>query len=172
MRFHNVAGESPEKTDAILREELTICGIDIIETSELIPHPEVNTHISGKLGDIIMKRNWYYWIVVGKIPLDIAKKLYNDPVGKRDVRVVGDCGCPPPEDPWISYILDGKQLDYESRKPIDWENNCWDDIREELIFVENPAIEPGVEMFIDHYHIDSEVGLRFFADTMKKHGLT
>ena len=37
--------------------------------------------------------------------------------------------------------------------------------------LENPATEPGVEAFIASYHIDSEIGMRFFADTIKKHGL-
>lgn len=30
---------------------------------------------------------------------------------------------------------------------------------------------PGDQQFVMSYHIDSEVGLRLFADTLKKHGL-
>ena len=60
---------------------------------------EVPYHIIGNLGDgqFIFKRAWYYWIVRGNVPLKIAKKLYEDPIGKEDVRVNGNCGCPPPK---------------------------------------------------------------------------
>jgi len=34
------------------------------------------------------------------MPLGAAEELYEDPVGHRDVRVVGHCACPPPKD-WV-----------------------------------------------------------------------
>ena len=69
------------------------------------PKSEVPYHIIGNLGDgkFIFKRAWYYWMVRGNVPLKIAKKLYEDPIGRRDVRVAGHCGCPPPKG-WTKTI--------------------------------------------------------------------
>jgi len=68
---------------------------------------EVPYHIIGVLGDITFKRAWYYWRVQGNVPLKIAKKMYEDPIGKKDVRVSGHCGCPPPKE-WCDKI-EGKK---------------------------------------------------------------
>jgi len=70
---------------------------------------EVPYHVIGNIGDgkFIFKRAWYYWMVSGNVPLKIANKLYKDPIGQKDVRVVGHCGCPPPN-PWARR-LNGKK---------------------------------------------------------------
>lgn len=66
---------------------------------------EVPYHVIGNLGDgkFIFKRAWYYWMVRGNVPLKIANKLYENPIGARDVRVAGHCGCPPPKK-WTQRI--------------------------------------------------------------------
>lgn len=46
--------------------------------------------------EFVFVRRWSYWSVTGYVPLDTAVKMYRDPIGKRDVRVAGHCGCPPP----------------------------------------------------------------------------
>jgi len=168
----NVAGKPAEQTDAILRQELTMCRIKIVESPEILPHAEVHTHLMGKLGDkITMYRNWYYWVVKCEIPLEVALEMYTDPVGRQDVRVAGHCGCPPPEDPWIQYRKGNAIVDKTSRKPDNFDDPSWDGYRDKIIFVDDPINEPGVRAFIDSYHIDSEIGLRYFADTVKKYGL-
>lgn len=70
---------------------------------------EVPYHVIGNLGDgkFIFKRAWYYWMVKGNVPIKIANQLYKDPLGEKDVRVVGHCGCPPPKK-WAENI-DGKK---------------------------------------------------------------
>lgn len=91
---------------------------------------EVPYHIIGNIGDgkFIFKRAWYYWMISGNVPLKIAKKLYENPIGKRDVRVYGHCGCPPPKK-WTTRI-NGKRC-------------------------------------VTSYHIDSQLGLNLFAETVK-----
>ena len=86
--------------DRIIRKELSEAGIEIIQLSEPVK-TEVPYSIFGKLGDIIFKRAWYYYIVSCHIPLTIAEQLYENEIGKRDIRVAGHCGCPPPRK-WLN----------------------------------------------------------------------
>jgi len=155
--------------------ELTRCGIEIVR-NQLRPW-EVPSSLRGKLGNFEFFRAWRYWIVTGRVPLQIARELYSDPVGKTDIRVNGHCGCPPPEGRQILW------LDKKGRKLLPMSE--WDsivnrlgeddpiarDIRNnpKIRFVNNPAAEG--KGFISFYHIDTEIGLRVFADTLKKHKL-
>ena len=93
---------------------------------------EVPSQLMGRLGLITFRRFWTYWVATGPVPLDVARRLYDDPVGRTDVRVAGHYGCPPPKAPWL--------------KTVD-----------------------GVEC-VTSYHIDSEVGLRLFADAVRTLG--
>ena len=70
---------------------------------------EVPYHIIGILGNYTFKRAWYYWVVRGEVSKKIAKKLYKEPIGKRDVRVGGHCGCPPPKGSVNSYHIDSQE---------------------------------------------------------------
>lgn len=89
---------------------------------------EVPYLVIGRLGSIEFRRSWTYWVARGPVPIDIARQLYADPVGRTDIRVDGHCGCPAPEPPWTD-VIDGAE-------------------------------------FVTIYHIDSEIGLRIFADAM------
>lgn len=80
------------------------------------------------------ERAWYYWIVRGYVPLDIAVEMYENPKGKKDIRVDGHCACPHPADWKVKHKVCGMNV-------------------------------------VDHYHIDSQAGLNYFVDTLKKHGL-
>jgi hypothetical protein len=55
-------------------------------------------------------RAWYYWVVIGLVPLYVANELYENPIGKKDVRVSGHCGCPSPIE-WIKnrHLIAGHQ---------------------------------------------------------------
>src|SRR3990167_10404866 len=96
----NLAGRAD--CDEYIRLELSRCGIEIVKH----PEPclgEVASKLTGKLGNFTFERAWYYWMVKGLVPLEVAKILYEIPVGKTDIRVAGHCACPPPEHPWLTY---------------------------------------------------------------------
>lgn len=120
----NLAGK--QDCDTTIRSELERCGITIVEGERSTN--EVPASLTGILGCFTFWRAWYYWVVNGNVPIDIALELYADPVGKTDVRVDGHCGCPEPE-----YL--------------------------------------GKRGAVTCYHIDTEIGLRLFADTIRKHGM-
>lgn len=115
----NLAGV--EDCDEHIRKELTEAGITIVDASEHkgeVPYRFIGvlgmqdfnemehsvicqydpTRIYAESSSFSFRRAWYYWVVVGYVPLYVAEELYNDPVGKKDVRVEGHCACPPPEE--------------------------------------------------------------------------
>lgn len=154
-----------------------------------VAHPdriqgEVPTRTSGRLGRFQFRRYWRYWVVEGPLPLEIALELYADPVGATDIRVRGDAGCTPPEE-WVEW-LDSNGTVLASRPGMEAElaqfspdsqvhRTCVEQMeREEAAgktrWVEDPAAEGTPH--ITSYHIDTEVGLRVFTDTLRRYGLT
>lgn len=122
----NLAGN--RECDVYIEHELKRARI-AIERVELPERSEVPYRMIGRLGPIEFRRYWAYWVANGPVPIEIAHRLYADPVGRTDIRVDGHCGCPEPEPPWTE-IIDGAE-------------------------------------YVMTYHIDSEIGLRVFADAVR-----
>lgn len=126
--------------------ELERCGIPVQAADpgrDEVPYQHI-----GKLGAFTFLRAWCYWVVRGPVPLEVAKELYADRIGKTDIRVAGHCGCPPPEYPWVAYFAaDGRR-----------------------IYSDNPAAE-AVRAVVESYHIDTELGLYVFVNALRKHGV-
>ncbi len=107
----NLAGDSD--CDAQIIRELREAGIEMA----ILPAPvnrEVSYSVVGRLGDFHFKRAWYYWVVNGPVPLDVALELYSHPIGRKDVRVTGHCGCPPPEDWARNGVVNLYHIDSQS----------------------------------------------------------
>lgn len=100
----NLAGVAECDTD--IRRELSRSYIDAVDIEK--GNTEVPYSVIGKVGDMTFKRDWCYWVVNCRVPLEIAKALYADPVGKTDIRVAGHCGCLPPEE-W-AFEEDGEEF--------------------------------------------------------------
>jgi hypothetical protein len=135
---------------------------------------EVPALYSGRYESFIFERAWYYWVVEGMVPLAVAEELYANPNGERDIRVNGHCGCPAPAE-WAVDVSESGQTvasDEEFEMGLrmfrtlpgilhDWETNH---------IPKSKAVNP--RKFITSYHIDTQEGLNFFMDTIRKHGLT
>ena len=159
----NLAGN--RDCDKIIVVELCRAGIEIVQGKR--SNTEVPASVTGRLGGFTFHRAWYYWVVLGNMPLPIAEELYRDEVGKTDIRVEGHCGCPPPAE-WVTWLDDdGKELIPLATKPE------WDEQKLELPethrFVDDPT--KSGKPFITSYHIDTEIGLRILADAIKEHNL-
>jgi hypothetical protein len=166
----NLAGV--KDCDKTIREELLIAKIPIIEKIK-DKHTEVPYSIIGVLGGwyttfdpfetfeslktpeiytnfyrFIFTRAWYYWVVSGSVPLVVAKELYADEYGKKDIRVTGHCGCPPPDE---KHPKSGR---YYWATPYD-----------------GVLAEESGYLSINSYHIDSQIGLCRFVEALRKHGL-
>lgn len=127
--------------------------------------------MTGRIGAFTFRRAWSYWIVSGPMPLDVARRLYADPVGATDIRVNGHCGCPAPGEPggrptWT--LPDGRIVLRE------WERADFEKIgdewapgwRDKYVFTDDPE-SIGARGAIDCYHVDSELGLFKIAEAIR-----
>ena len=115
----NLAGGSKKDiADETVLEELKNASIDVVEHELYVPG-EVKTIYSGKLGHWHFERAWYYWYATSEIGLSIKTATHmhftvNPATGNifgRDIRVMGSCGCPSPEEVYkdsnvLSYHVD------------------------------------------------------------------
>jgi hypothetical protein len=166
--MQNLAGN--KDCDRVIERELSIARINIKKVEPDPVHHEVPYTLEGELGKFTFHRAWYYWVAKGPMPLKNALELYADPAGAHDVRVAGHCGCPPPEAPWITWRdNEGNELIQMNQKAKIDEYLAKGFINPEQmkgqVFSEHPEKGHG---FVDSYHIDSEVGLRLFADMIRK----
>lgn len=184
----NLAGKPDSDRDVAL--ELDECGVSIqVDRKE---EGEVPTILYGLLHatpprpHFVLRRAWYYWIVRGQVPLEVARELYEDPIGRTVVRVAGHCACPAPEYPWVTYVgEDGCPIHVPSAADLDAfarydRGECSpimarviDEVRRENRFVDTDAEMKAlaVDAYVDMYHIDTQQGLNLFVTTLRRHGV-
>jgi len=170
--MRNLAGD-PD-CDREIERELTRCRIPVVRGERSAG--EVSASITGKLGPFTFRRAWYYWVVNGPMPIETARTLYADPLGKADVRVGGHCGCPSPDDYGAMFFdADGLYLivdpDGEEERRAKSLAESLDSIRDELpkwrfVASKEERARLGVRAIVDCYHVDSEAGLRLIADAI------
>ncbi len=170
--MQNLAGNAD--CDKIILSELKRCGIPALQIPERTRSEVPYTYV-GKAGAFDFRRAWYYWCVDGRVPLAVAQEMYDTEVGKRDIRVAGHCGCPPPIE-WAYYYNEAGQMATSSKEfqnGIDLftrmgHAESLDKWKTEHFPCDDTSALPG---FITSYHIDTELGLYIFAETLRKHQL-
>lgn len=164
--------------DSYIMDELERAGIEATHGGK--SYGEVPASITGRLGPFTFTRAWYYWVVSGPMPLDVAKELYAHPEGKRTVRVAGHAGCPAPEEPWVKW--------YDDNGSCLWPRYKYE--KELAQFKDTPHLAGKIEYMVDSgefrvsddmtkdgvpyvmsYHIDDQAGLLLFAMKVKDHAL-
>lgn len=160
--MRNLAGN--EHCDEYIQKELRSAGIRLVRGEK--QDGEVHATVTGALGAFKFFRKWSYWSVEGYMPLEVAKELYEDPVGKADVRAMGHAGCPPPEAPWIEwYDSEGRRIFPLSKRPKGYFGKG---VGYQMFFKDPSKVGKG---YITLYHIDTQEGLNLFADAIRKHQL-
>lgn len=164
--MQNLAGVHSHTHKTII-QELTEARITVVEHLTL-RKSEVKTFLTGQLTNadntavvLTCTREWYYWVVRCDVPLSVAQELYATEVGKRDIRVNGHAGCPPP-DQWAFPK-------YETVKAYCQAHHI-DPSFEEVAVLCNSGQLLG-DRFVSMYHIDSQEGLNLFIDTLRQHNL-
>lgn len=164
------AGVDTSTVDRTLGLQLEALGIPIVSIE---PYGEVRAAIAGQLGPFRIERRWAYFSVTGGlVPIEVAREMYADQIGRTDVRVCGHCGCPSPDEYGADMIAaDGRSVistvEYEKCLKISF-------IKPETLakyVLETDPAAATAERFVDSYHIDSEAGLKVFVETIRKHGL-
>lgn len=170
--FPNMAGRGCD--NATIEDELLHAGIEVVTGP--VRDAEVATNRTGTLGPFTFTRAWYYWCVSGPMPLDVARKLYADPVGREDVRVAGHCGCPPPDE-WADFFdAEGNMVVSDPDGKLARDHAAFIAAHPQyadgdmMRYVPNAA-DVAVRAIIDTYHIDSQAGLDLFARAIKDHKL-
>lgn len=190
----NLAKSPIAKNDEAILEELFVAGIDVLRDDTRLD-AEVSTHITGVLrrkSTLVpifrFQRAWYYWMVEGNVPLAVAEAMYaQEPYGKRDVRVAGHCGCPPPKEWAVHFTAEGKRVFLFTGHDLELHRSFKDgtlspSMRAALsnLFLgnEGPIVETEAERdaitalrAVTNYHIDSQAGLKVFVDTLRTHGI-
>lgn len=172
--MQNLAGH-PNAT-ALCAQELTRAGIPTVPVppAKAGAAREVGSQVAGRLGSFTFERAWYYWVVSGPMPLEVARRLYEDPVGREAVRVAGHCGCPPPDewavwrDPSGARLWSDPDGSCERRfRALVARHPRLQDPTDPDRFSADPASEPGARAFVESYHVDTAEGLRLLADAIR-----
>jgi hypothetical protein len=166
--MQNLAGH-PDST-RLAKSELEAAGIPVVTLAE--PYGEPKAWIGGDLHGFTFRRAWYYWVVEGRMPIDQARGLYADDVGRKDVRCAGHCACPPPDEWCEWYAMDGIRLyrDQDGKQAKQWADFMTGRIADdegEPRFVADPSQVHGARAYVTSYHVDSADGLRLLADVIR-----
>jgi hypothetical protein len=120
-----------------------------------------------RIGPIeIHRTRSHHWIARGPVPLAVAHELYEDALGRRDVRVNDDLKRPPPAGPCVAwYTSDGKRVLPTPHEAGILVQPGPGPVR----FHDRPSdIASG---FVLLYAIDTEAGLQLFEAVLRKHGI-
>jgi len=172
MRFKNLAGD--DNCDAVILDELKLAQIPWRRTVRV--ESEVRYSVFGHLGEYFFSRKWNYWALEGLVPLSVAKKIFENPIGKTDVRAEGDCTAPDP-DTCIKWVTDDGQLVLDTKAHAQFEKLEKDHPalaakirwRDEILFAEDPS-KHG-KAFVQNYHIDTDDGLVLLTKELVAAGL-
>ncbi len=155
--------------DQTIKDELERAEIEVVVGNS--KNTEVPYTLIGRLktiyGDFEFKRAWSYWIVTGKVPLEIAKKIFSHPEGKKYVRIFGHCGSIDPMNYRLRYFdKDGRELigqqDYVECKNNKLTSEYIDSEIKKGIYKVVEDEKEGIP-FITSYHIDTHAGLLLFS---------
>lgn len=195
MNFKNLAGRNRpmEKNDKQITAELTRAGITAAPWD--CENSEVRTTVCGKLiiTDFVgaledvcsnkvalprgwcgtFTRAWTYWTVSCRVPVELAKRIYANPVGRTDIRVGGHCGCIAPAGNYIEWrcpMSGRKYATMKDREDVEKFKDNHPGMYTKFIleheFHDDPA-SIGAVGTVDSYHIDTELGLYVFVQFLR-----
>lgn len=163
-----------DQTDHIIVKELTRFGVEAVRGD--VNDGEVKTTITGVLGNLKLTRAWSYWVVKGKVPIDLAIKLHENNIGKTDIRSDGHCGCPHPLDYGVQWVnlktgkiatRNDERESWEKMRPHNPEMIA--ELEAKYEYCGDVSQNPDYSGFVSSYHIDTELGLYVFTNMCKEY---
>ncbi len=169
--MRNLAGA--HYCDDVIHEELSQAGLTAIVVPRDEVHSEVPYTLEGQMRGFKFRRAWRYWVVEGRVPIEAARDLYENPVGRKAVRAGGDCTCPEPETQaeWFDFAGQRVYPDPTGEQEAKWRGfiETHPECRGEPgYFAPDPSVITGAHAFVTCYHIDTQEGLNLFVETMRK----
>lgn len=173
MNFKNLAGRSRpiEDNDKQIAIELKRCGLDVGPWD--CGNSEVRTNNCGVKGPSRFYRAWTYWIFSGRVPIEIAKRIYKHPIGFSDIRVGGHACCVAPAGGYVEWRcpLTGRSYaTMKDREDIERFKDTYPELHAKFILEHEFHDDPesvGAVGTVDTYHIDTELGLYVFNQFLK-----
>ena len=150
---------NPEINEEV-KEELQIANIPVMKLPCYI-NTEVKTMYIGILNGFVFYRAWTYWICRGKMPLEIAKEIYQK-YQKLNIRAGGHAGNVEPESQSMNPVYEKEITDLLKNT-----NNT----REYLEKAEKIVDDKTLPRYVDMYHIDTQLGLCKLAETIKAYDI-
>lgn len=141
MRLQNLKGDP--NVDFFTRQELERCGIPVEETDP--SESEIHCSLMGRLGDFEIIRRADAYEVRGKVPIEVAEKIFDDPVGDEIWANCFSGGTPP------QHVAAWLTPDNQEARP--------------------PGPNGPGEQFVTSYLVKSESALRFLVNMIKGYGL-
>ena len=163
-------------TEQVIRSELATCGILIVTIPPEDRIEEVSSSIGGHLNGFRFFRADTFWVARGRVPLAVAYEIYNTSTGRKDVRVGGESCLAP-----AGYLVSWQTPDGRTILPI--EDKVVTDrlvskgmitqseVDTTFLFVERSDFGKYGEPYTTLYHIDSQEGLNFFVEILRKYRL-
>lgn len=158
-------------SEVLVLNELRRAGIQAFE-GELVG--EVPSRVYGRLGPIVFRRAWRYWIASGPVPAAVAEDIYAAPAG-RSVRVNGNGMARAHEAGKLEWRLpDGTPV-----VPTDEEVGFRgllarfpeiEGVHGPRVFHDDPRAL-GATAYVPLYHVDSLEGLGLLSWLLRKHGV-
>src|SRR5258706_10949062 len=158
-----------------IRQELSICGVPIVT---ILPEDQsdVPTNICGKLGAFVFLRISEGYLVQGNVPLEIAQELYACPF-VDDILAMGRYASHITLEEIASWVTpEGKLLvDLKEKHIFDSliraKSITQEEVNDIFLFADPANFSTLGQRCIPLYIIDSQEGLNFFLNTLRKHRL-
>lgn len=158
--------EAVQAANETIHAELTAAGLtplSIQRSTGEVP-AEWLAEVDTPNGPLRFERGWRYWIVSGKVPLQLAEHLYPNKTG---IRAGGHGSNVPPADEVKHYTSDGREYitvdQFHEFAPSAVLRRLWDSSASKYVVVF--TVPPGCA-FVTSYHIDTQEGLNTFVSEM------
>ena len=149
------------------RETMFRLGVEVVT---------VNGADGGREGPFLIGFRNYYFTVDGPCPLAIAEALYATPVGRTDIRAMGDCARPEPKTRATYFDADGVELvnDPDGRQAREWDGAIasGSGLGKVLSTLPRPRFVPdaaamAARAVVKAFHVDSELGLYMLLQALR-----
>lgn len=155
--MENLAGKVEP---ALVKIELRRAGIPI-KRHPTVPSGEVCTRVYGAIGNLTFHRCLKHWLVEGPVPLIVANEMFSTKIGHVDLRVQGGSSGSAPTS-WAlpdPLKMTAAELDLARGK----------DIGAVVELCATGKIK--APRYVHVYHIDTQTGLNYFVQTLRRHRL-
>lgn len=170
--MRNLAGVAD--ADNYILSELLEAGITPVKITEPnageVPYTYTGLLTTRAHGEFTFIRAWYYWMVEGYVPYDIAKQYFK--FDKSNIRIHGDVDGNVDLRKWskIYRVADKKQAlsakQYKKYEKI--YDSLWNENQHKYCIADDTSDTSVYSRYVTSYHIDTQPALNLFVRLLTK----